>query len=109
MNPLVWKDFHSQILLVRFLTGQHQFQDHWWLLNTETPQMYWQPLQVIPIYNPVIEKDIEQKIETLVTTILAQKAADPKADTSELEKEIDVLVYELYGLTEEEIALIENC
>jgi len=29
-------------------------------------------------------------------------------DTSNLEKEIDQLVYELYGLTEEEIAIIEN-
>ena len=30
------------------------------------------------------------------------------ADTSELEKAIDQLVYQLYGLTEEEITIIEG-
>lgn len=49
---------------------------------------------------------IEFKIFSLPP--LATKQANPKADTSALEKEIDRLVYELYGLTEEEIAIIEN-
>ena len=40
--------------------------------------------------------------------ILEAKAADPDADTSELEREIDRLVYALYGLTEEETAAVEG-
>lgn len=32
----------------------------------------------------------------------------PTADTSSLEQEIDQLVYELYGLTEEEIKIVEG-
>lgn len=36
------------------------------------------------------------------------KKIDPKADTRELEAEIDQLVYKLYGLTEEEIAVVEG-
>jgi len=40
--------------------------------------------------------------------ILSLKQADPQADTSALEKEIDQLVYELYGLTEEEIRVVEG-
>lgn len=48
---------------------------------------------------PIIEK---------VQTILTQKQADPSADTSELEREIDRLVYALYGLTAEEIAIVEG-
>ncbi|MFN0213321.1 MAG: hypothetical protein ACKVT2_03630 [Saprospiraceae bacterium] len=48
------------------------------------------------------------RIETLVTRILALKKSDPAADTSALESEIDQLVYGLYGLTEEEVALIEG-
>jgi hypothetical protein len=36
------------------------------------------------------------------------KRANPQADTSKLEGEIDQLVYELYGLTEEEIKIVEN-
>ena len=38
--------------------------------------------------------------------ILATKHADPAADTSELERQIDQMVYELYGLTEEEIKIV---
>jgi adenine-specific DNA-methyltransferase len=49
----------------------------------------------------------EQFIE-LVKQIHAAKAADPQADTSGLEAEIDVLVYQLYGLTEEEIKMVEG-
>ena len=40
--------------------------------------------------------------------IMSAKRANPQADTSELEKEIDELVYKLYGLTEEEIKIVEN-
>jgi len=47
-------------------------------------------------------------IVTLVSRILAAKAADPVADTTALEGEIDRIVYELYELTEEEIAVIER-
>lgn len=47
-------------------------------------------------------------LNPLVTKILSQKQADPAADTSALEKEIDVLVYGLYGLTAEEIAIVEQ-
>jgi type II restriction/modification system DNA methylase subunit YeeA len=43
-----------------------------------------------------------------VDEILALKKADPAADTSTLEAEIDRMVYELYELTEEEIAIVEG-
>lgn len=44
---------------------------------------------------------------TGVDRILATKQRDPEADTSALEREIDRLVYKLYGLTPEEIKLVE--
>ena len=40
--------------------------------------------------------------------ILAAKKSDPEADTNALEQEIDSLVYELYGLTEEETRIVEG-
>jgi hypothetical protein len=40
--------------------------------------------------------------------ILIAKKSDPKPDTTALEKEIDQLVYQLYGLTEEEIKIVEG-
>jgi len=54
---------------------------------------------------PIIKTD---NLKPLVTQILAAKKADPSADTRALEAEIDQLVYALYGLTAEEIALVES-
>ncbi|MDP2896741.1 MAG: hypothetical protein Q8Q12_09305 [bacterium] len=39
---------------------------------------------------------------------LAAKWRDAGADTTALKREIDRLVYELYGLTDEEIAIVEE-
>ena len=48
------------------------------------------------------------RIATLVDRILEAKKADPAADTTKLEADIDALVYKLYGLTDEEIAVVEG-
>ena len=40
--------------------------------------------------------------------ILAVKKSNPLADTTAEEREIDRLVYDLYGLTEDEIAIVEG-
>ena len=50
----------------------------------------------------------QQKFVDLVDKILAVKKEAPEADTSKLESKIDELVYKLYDLNEEEIAIIEN-
>ncbi len=39
---------------------------------------------------------------------MEEKKYNPSADTSALESEIDRLVYQLYGLTEEEIKIVEQ-
>ena len=65
-----------------------------------------QYLEQIPI--PTLTKEQEKNLETLVDQILITKAADPTADTSALEAEIDQLVYGLYGLTDAEIAIVEG-
>jgi len=53
-------------------------------------------------------KEQQQPIITLVDKILAAKKANPQADTSDLEHQIDQLVYKLYNLTPDEIAVIEG-
>ena len=63
------------------------------------------PLSLIPIKK--ISLTDQQPFIALVEQILSAKAANPAADTSALEREIDQIVYELYGLTEEEIAIVE--
>ncbi|MGN8443209.1 class I SAM-dependent DNA methyltransferase [Helicobacter pylori] len=53
-------------------------------------------------------QELADKITDCAERILKSKAKDPKANTQELEKEIDALVYRLYHLTDEEIKTIEN-
>lgn len=53
-------------------------------------------------------QELADKITDCAERILQSKAKDPKANTQELEKEIDALVYQLYNLTDEEIKTIEN-
>ena len=60
------------------------------------------------IHVPNIDSDRKTLITNLVNEILAAKGADPAADTSNLENEIDRLVYGLYGLTDDEIAIVEG-
>ncbi|GAA8212171.1 class I SAM-dependent DNA methyltransferase [Helicobacter pylori] len=53
-------------------------------------------------------QELARKITAYAEAILALKEKDPKANTQELEKEIDALVYQLYHLTDEEIKIIED-
>jgi adenine-specific DNA-methyltransferase len=48
------------------------------------------------------------KLTSLVDRILAAKKKNVDADTSALEREIDQQVYALYGLTPEEIKIVEE-
>ncbi|MCQ2900047.1 Eco57I restriction-modification methylase domain-containing protein [Helicobacter pylori] len=66
-------------------------------------------LETLPIPQ-ITEKNQElaDKITACAERILKSKAKDPKANTQELEKEIDALVYQLYNLTDEEIKTIED-
>ncbi len=57
---------------------------------------------------PNIDPAKKESITNFVNEILAAKAFDPETDTSNLENEIDKLVYELYNLTEDEIAIVEG-
>ena len=59
---------------------------------------------------PIILADEENQahLVSLVDRILARKDADLGADTTALEKQINQIVYSLYDLTLEEIAIVEE-
>jgi len=61
----------------------------------------------IPKLIPENEKEIRQ-IENLVDKIITLKKQDNDANTKELESQIDQLVYQLYGLTKDEIKIVED-
>jgi len=54
------------------------------------------------------ELKIYNSIKTKVNQILTAKKDNPETDTREQEAEIDRLVYALYGLSEEEIEIVEE-
>ena len=63
-------------------------------------------LEKIPLAKP--EFGQLEKFKNAISSIINIKKTDPSSDTSALESEIDRLVYELYGLTEEEIRIVEG-
>ena len=56
---------------------------------------------------PLPERFGENILTDLVDQILTQKEANPAADTSALEQQIDTLVYKLYNLTWEEVQVVD--
>ena len=50
----------------------------------------------------------KNNIKRKVDNILVAKQRDAEADVSAVEREIDQLVYALYGLTPEEIQIVEG-
>jgi len=63
-------------------------------------------LQQIPIASiPIIK---QQPFISLVDQILAAKKINPLADTKELERKIDEMVYKLYELSKDEIEILEG-
>ena len=57
---------------------------------------------------PIVNQEQQNKVISIVDTILQLKSGNNNADTSSLESEINVIVYDLYGLTDAEIKVIEQ-
>ena len=72
----------------------------------EFPKILVQDIKDFPL--PFIEVNKQKAIIALVDKILASKKQDPTADTSDWEREIDLYVYYLYGLTLEEAQMIDR-
>ena len=76
------------------------------LLGNKGYQYNKHALEKLPIVTiPAAE---QRSFITLVDQILDAKRADSDADVSELESDIDQVVYSLYNLTAEEIAIVEE-
>ncbi|RMG94425.1 MAG: hypothetical protein D6706_13815 [Chloroflexi bacterium] len=67
-------------------------------------QLIWEYFKEIPIPTPPIEQ--RKQLEVLVNRVLEISGQGPQV--AAWERELNELVYGLYGLTDEEIALIEE-
>ncbi|MFZ1560220.1 MAG: hypothetical protein WAT37_09850, partial [Saprospiraceae bacterium] len=65
-----------------------------------------QYFEQIPI--PPIDEITKLKLTELAEEAIQEKIKNRNKDITALESQIDHLVYELYGLTEDEIKIIEN-
>ena len=103
------KDNSYDLKYILGLLNSHLY--YFWLYNKgkrkgEMLELIAKPLSEIPIKKA---NTIQQQcIIDLVDAIIDKKKHDNKADTSVLEREIDQKVYELYGLSPEEIAVIDK-
>jgi adenine-specific DNA-methyltransferase len=70
------------------------------------PKIILNDLRLFPI--KVISTAEQKPFIKLVDKIIEAKKQDPQASTIEFEKQIDLLVYQLYGLTEGEIKIVEG-
>jgi hypothetical protein len=61
-----------------------------------------------PLRGCVVPSEQQKPVEGLVDRILAAEAQAASADVSALERGLDELVYALYGLTPEEIKIVEG-
>ena len=74
--------------------------------GTTKPQLYINILKSIPFAK--VGPSQQKPVVVAVEKILSAKQRDARADTSGMEHEIDRHVYALYGLTKEEIKIIEG-
>lgn len=102
---------HEDLDRLKYLLGiiNSRFIKYFWKINfqdfkTTFPQVTINSLNSIPIKLDMLE--IGKKIVENVDHILIE--GEKQGLTIEAENEIDQLVYQLYELTEEEIAIIEN-
>ena len=66
------------------------------------------PINVRKLFVPRLSSELQRPVISLVDSILSAKKANPLTETTTEEREIDRLVYDIYGLTEEEIAIVEG-
>ncbi len=99
------KDYH-----IKYILGLLNSKLYYvWLYHKgkrkgETLELYQKPLSEIPIKKA--SSDIQNSIVKIVDEIIALKKTNPNHDTSSLERQIDMIVYDIYDLTDEEIKIV---
>ena len=97
-----YQDIYSLKYLIGILNSK--LINYWFSYYFVDVNIKPEQLRKIPLPNA----KTNQETILLVEQILSIKNNNPNADTSAIEREIDQKVYELYGLKEEEIRIIEG-
>ena len=81
---------------------------NWYFLNFLSEDLHFYPNDAKELPIPTAFAEQQAEVVKLVDEILAAKSAHVNSDTRHLEWQIDRLVYDLYGLTEEEDTTVER-
>jgi len=99
----------SRRFLVKYLLGvMNSRVAHSFLRANRRSNIHLYPDDWKKLPIPDVPETDQRPVVSLVDRILTAKKANPTADVSALESELDQLIYKLYGLTQEEIASIEE-
>jgi type I restriction-modification system DNA methylase subunit len=109
-DVLIISDRSKSVALLKKLTGLLNSTLMRVFYDTSFPTLHVQrdELASLPIRREFLKSDSCREIPRLVDRILSAKMRDPSADVSLLEKEIDDIVYSLYGLTKHETSFVKS-
>lgn len=108
-NLYLWNNKLSLEYLLGLINSK--LLHYYWILTYSDskktfPKIKKAPLDSMPIVDSQ-DKRTKNKIVSLVTDILTIKRTNPNANTTSDEQEIDRLVYKLYGLTYDEVKIVD--
>jgi len=109
MNTVITnKSFSEEYILALMNSKLGSWFYYWFVYNRSIRTMHFDKyyLGKIPIKN--ISSDQQKPFMDIVDKILKEKKNNPLSDTTNLENDIDNMIYELYGLTKEEIKIVEG-
>ena len=80
-----------------------------WFYETSFPTLHVQrdELASLPLPSYIYKTEIQEKVLSFVDQILSYKEVSILNDTSAIEQQIDLLIYHLYGLTYDEVLIVD--
>ena len=103
VNKILLRDqAHSKIFLALL---NSKFMDWYFRITSTNNHVQGYELERLPI--PAMSDTDCEELNNLTEQVMEAKRTNPAENVCELEKQIDQIVYLLYGLTPEEIAIVE--
>ncbi len=99
-------DYRSVLALINSRLLSYWFSKIFISTDKLFPYIRKSQLEKLPL--PELNTNTKNNLNELVQSILVAKRSNKNLNTSEYEQQIDQLVYKLYGLTPEEIAVVEG-
>lgn len=115
-NYYIMSSLYNALLIdnsfdIKYLLGLINSSLFQYLMNKQTFEKTKGAFTKAKIYHyynlPIKISDKQKKISNIVSKILLQKKKDPTSITTNIELEINLLVYKIYGLTYDEVKIID--